>query len=146
MEKVSVEEDKPPPSAQTIICEAHQKAYAMFCLRRECWELLCPKCPIQNHQDHNVVSLTECLPDSVELKQMKQEVINERKSLEAHETQIQTTQRDVWKMAEVAVESIDDTATRMKDLIDASARKLKDEVWQISGRGNGSFRSHPGKP
>ena len=131
MEKVSVVEDKPP----TVLCEVHQKPCAMFCLKRECWELLCPKCPIQHHQEHNVVSLTECVRDSVELKQMKQEVVNERKSLQAYETEIQTTKRAVCKMAQAAKEDIEDTATRLKDLIDASARELMDTVQQISDEG-----------
>ena len=132
MEKLSVEKDKSLLSTQTVLCETHQKPCAMFCLKRECWELLCPRCPIQHHQEHNIVSLTECVRDSVELKQMKQEVISERKSLQAYETEIQTTKRAVWKMAQTAIEDIEDTATRLKELIDASARELKDTVHQIS--------------
>ena len=132
MEKVTVGDDKSQSRGQTVLCEVHQKPCAMFCLKRDCWELLCPKCPIQQHQEHNVVSLTECIRDSAELKQMKQEVINERKSLQAHETEIQTTKRAVWKMAETAKEEIDETARRLKNLVDANARELKDTGQQIS--------------
>ena len=40
--------------------------------------LLCPKCPIQDHQEHNLVSLAECSEDFDELMQMTQEVVDER--------------------------------------------------------------------
>ena len=73
---------------EDLLCQVHLKPCVMFCLKRECWETLCPKCPVQEHQEHNVVSLAECIRESQELKRMKQAVADVRKSLETYEVQV----------------------------------------------------------
>ena len=39
-----------PEQAKHEKCKVHGKPCVMFCLKRECWKALCPKCPVQEHQ------------------------------------------------------------------------------------------------
>ena len=50
LEKKIMEQEK--THVKALLCQVHRKPCVMFCLKKECWEALCPKCPLQEHQLH----------------------------------------------------------------------------------------------
>ena len=67
-------------TVEPLLCQEHHKPCVMFCLKKECWQTLCPKCPVQAHQEHNLVSLFECLQESPELNGIKQKLVKTKVS------------------------------------------------------------------
>ena len=112
------------------LCQVHRKPCVMFCLRKECWKTLCLKCPVQEHLEHNLVSLDENIQESQELKQMKQSVADTRKSLEAYEAQITEARQLVLGKETQANEAIEKTAAELKLMIDRKTKELKKKVRQ----------------
>ena len=115
---------------QFVLCEVHQKPCVMFCLKKECWKVMCPKCPAQEHQDHNVVSLRECIQESQEMKRMQQGVADIRKSLEKYEAQVTEAKFIIPKKEAEANEAIEKAATELKMMIDKKFMELKRKVRQ----------------
>ena len=125
--KIMVQEKN---DVEAILCQVHQKPCVMFCLKKECWKTLCPKCPVQEHQEHNVVSLAECIQESQELKRMKQGVADTRKTLETYEAQVTEARLIVEGKEAEAIEAIEKTATELKLMINKKSAELKKKVRQ----------------
>ena len=115
-----------------ILCEHHQKPCVMFCLEMECWELLCPKCPLGQHQEHNLVSLAECVKDSDELKQMKQTVYDELVLLQKYESNVRESKSIASKECDEAVKAINKKANELKSAIDRKADEMRRNIERSS--------------
>ena len=107
-----------------IMCGVHQKPCVMFCMAMECWQPLCPSCPIQNHPNHKLVSFTECVQDSEELEQIKQEIAIERSCLAEYKDKINEAKTKIAKEAQDAQDTID----RRLNSIVLQAEKLKQQI------------------
>ena len=92
---------------ETIFCEIHHKPCVMFCLQMECWHLLCPSCPVQNHPNHKLISLRECTQDLEALKHMNKKIKNETASLATYAQGIKKGIDVISEEADEAEEAID---------------------------------------
>ena len=126
--KKTIEQEK--THLDDLLCEVHLKPCVMFCLKKECWMTLCAKCPVQEHHEHNVVSLAECIQESQELIHMKQGVADVRQSLENYEAQVNEARQIFLKKESEANEAIEKTATELKLMIDKTSKELKKKVRQ----------------
>ena len=117
---------------ESILCEHHQRPCVMFCLEMECWNLLCPKCSLHQHQEHNLVSLAECLKDSGELEQMKQRVSDELVQLHKHEENVRKSKSIASKAGDEAVKAINKKVTELKRAIDRKADEMRKNVERSS--------------
>ena len=115
-------------TAELIICEQHQKPCVMFCLQRECWDLLCPKCPLQQHQEHNLVSLDECIKDSCELQQMKQAVSDELALLDTYQSNLSGSKYFVSKERDEVMKAIQKKTNELKSAIDRKADAMRRRI------------------
>ena len=106
------------------MCDAHQKPCVMFCMAVQCWQPLCPSCPIQNHPNHKLVSFTECVQDSEELEQIKQEIAIERSCLAEYKDKINEAKTKIAKEAKDAQDAID---SRLNSIV-LQAEKLKQKI------------------
>ena len=122
-----------PEQAKHVKCQVHGKPYVMFCLRKECWKALCPKCHVQKHQNHDVVGLFECI-DSEKLEEMKREVINGGHSLKAYVSLLESSKATVLKNAKEVNKDIQKIAAGMKNMIDAKAKQLTKKVQRNSDK------------
>ena len=113
-----------------VLCQVHQKPCVMFCLKKECWKILCPKCPAQEHQDHNVASLGDCIQESQEMNRMIQGVADIRKSLEKYEAQVTEAKSIVPRKEAEVNEAIEKAASELKMMIDRKSTELKKKVRQ----------------
>ena len=113
---------------EPLLCEIHQIPCVMFCLKKECWKTLCPKCPVQEHLEHNLVSLPECLQELPELNGIKQEVVDTTKSLKFYEKQFREARQIIRRKEGEAIKAIDNAATELKLLMDIKSRELKEKV------------------
>ena len=100
----------------------------MFCLQRECWDLLCPKCPLQQHQEHNLVSLDECIKDSCELQQMKQAVSDEVALLDTYQSNLSGSKYLVSKERDEAMKAIQKKTNELKSAIDRKADAVRRRI------------------
>ena len=123
-----------PEQAKHQKCQVHGKSCVMFCLKRECWKTLCPKCPVQEHQEHNVVGLFECIKDSGELEKMKREVVREEKSLKACVSRLEFSKANVLNNAKQVTENIQKITAGMKKQIDEKAEELMKKVRKNSDK------------
>ena len=123
-----------PEQAKHEKCKVHGKPCVMFCLRKECWKALCPKCPVQEHQKHDVVGLSECINDPEELEKMKQDVIKGGNSLKFYVSLLEVCKANVLKNANEVNEDIQKIATGMKNQIEAKARELTKNVQRNSDK------------
>ena len=124
--KENVKQEEP------VLCEDHEKPCAMFCLEQDCWKLLRPKCQIQMHLEHKLVTLGECTDNLVELKQMKQEVTGEITSLSAYEKTLQEGKAMISRKGEEAEEAINKRVDQLKQIIDIKAEELRRNLRQKS--------------
>ena len=122
-------------------CEVHGKPCVMFCLRGECWIALCPKCPIQEHQKHEVVGLFECIKDSEELEKLKRDVIKGGNSLKFYVSLLEVCKANVLKNAKEVNEDIQKIAEGMKNQIDVQARELTEKVQRNSDKQVAEFEA-----
>ena len=111
-----------------LLCQAHQKPCVMFCLKEECWKTLCPKCPVQQHLEHNLVSLPECLKESPELNATKQVLTDTMTSLETYADQIREANKIILVNEAEAQKAIDEITVALHQMIDKKSRELKHEV------------------
>ena len=75
----------------------------MICFHPECWELLCPSCPLQMHTGHRLVGLNETVEDCEELKRMQVALATEKTSLQMFDSQIINAQAMVKKESQSAM-------------------------------------------
>ena len=115
---------------EPLVCQAHQTPCVMFCLKKECWKTLCPKCPMQSHQWHNPVGLAECLQESPELNRIKQDVMETTASLALCAAQCRQARQMVLGKQVEANKAIDETSTELKLMIDKKSKELKEKVQQ----------------
>ena len=113
---------------EPLLCEIHQNPCVMFCLRKECWKALCPKCSIQDHLEHHLVSLAECLQELQELNEIKQEAVSTTESLKLYEKQFKEARQIIRGKETEAIKSIDTTATELKLMIERKSKELKEKV------------------
>ena len=85
---------------------------------------------MQEHQNHNVVSLAESIQESEELKRMKQGAAHIRNSLEIYEAHVTEAKRTVCRKEAEANEAIEKAATELKLMIDKHSKQLKRKVRQ----------------
>ena len=90
----------------------------------QCWQPLCPSCPIQNHPNHKLVSFTECVQDSEELEQIKQEIAIERSCLAEYKDKINEAKTKIAKEAQDAQDAID---SRLNSIV-LQAEKRKQQI------------------
>ena len=115
-------------AVEPLLCQVHQKPCVMFCLKKECWDTLCPKCPAQEHQEHNLVSLAECLQESLELNEIKQDVVDSKVSLVIYEKKLREARQTVLEKQAEANKAIDETSKELKLMIDKKSKELKEKV------------------
>ena len=115
-------------AVKPFLCQVHQKPCVMFCLKKDCWLALCPKCPAQEHQEHNLVSLAECIQESQELNGIKQDVVDTKILLDVYEKQLREARQIVLEKQAEANKGIDETSTELKLMIDRKSKELKEKV------------------
>ena len=123
-----------PEQTNHVKCQVHGKPCVMFCLKQECWKTLCPKCPVQEHQEHNLVGIFECIKDPEELQKMKRDVKEVEKLLKAYTSRLEVNKAAVLQNAKEVGEKIRKIAKVMKKQINAKARELTKKVQRNSDK------------
>ena len=111
-----------------LLCQLHQKPCVMFCLKKECCKTLCSKCPVQEHLEHNVVSLAESLQESPELNGIKQLLMDTKKLLETYADQVREANQIILVNKAKAQKAIEEATTALHEMIDRKSKELKQKV------------------
>ncbi len=94
----------PKPGAQQ--CGEHGRPWALFCAHVTCLKLLCSRCPIQDHVEHNLVGAFESLKDAVDLDYVRLETNVTTRLLQDHVTKVEEVKNHVISAGEQAQRDI----------------------------------------
>ena len=113
---------------KVYVCVKHNKECVMICFHPECWELLCPSCPLQMHTGHKLIGLNETVEECEELKRLQVALAGERRSLQLYDSQIINAQVMIKKESQSAVAAINNKVK----MIQLEANQLKERIQQHS--------------
>ena len=128
------DENSDPGNEEPVLCEHHGKPCALFCLEIDCWDLLCPRCPLRAHEGHDMVTLAECacVNDCEALEEMKLQISCDLAQLHTYELNVRGSKFLASRESDEAVKSITRKANELKSIIDRKACELKRDVQQLS--------------
>ena len=81
--------------------------------KKECWKTRCPKCSTHQHEEHNLLSLVECLQQSKELNAINQVLVDNIKSLETYVADIREAKKIVQQKEAEAHKAIEEITRKL---------------------------------
>ncbi len=112
-----------------IKCQHHHTTpCAMFCLEKGCLKPLCPKCPIEDHNNHKVTALQGNVGDSEEIKWITEDAAKKQNELKALADEIESREDQVRAEAIASEEAIEKRVKTMVKELNMGAENLKMQV------------------
>ena len=116
---------KPGP---TMICTDHNEPLKVFC--NTCQQLICRDCTVKKHKDHdyNLVTKTYKQHKDGIVQSSLRPLNQEYDRLQEARLILVTRKNKISQQCETAIEEIDHTITQIKNHLDETGRKLKEDA------------------
>ena len=116
---------KPDP---TMNCTDHDKPLEIFC--EECQQLICQHCTVKKHKDHDYDLVTDTYKQHKDaIVQCSLQPLNkEFDRLQEARLILVASKNEISQQVETTIEEIDHTITQIKNHLDDTGRKLKDDA------------------